>query len=135
MDKKEKPKRTDSQNRALHLWLSMKAEQCRDAGITAQMAFAKTIELEMSPEMMKVIWKEVQKVMLKKTSTTQLNKSNGEIENVAEHLNRFFAEDPFNLEGIEFPHNEHKSDLMEGMKLQENLDYPEEDNQLDKQQF
>jgi hypothetical protein len=68
------------------------------------MAFTETIELEMTQEIMKEIWREVQKALYKKQSTTELSKTGGEIEEITEHLNRFFAE-KFNLPGIEFPKN------------------------------
>tara|TARA_Y100000310_G_scaffold340486_1_gene436429 strand:+ start:1226 stop:1612 length:387 start_codon:yes stop_codon:yes gene_type:complete len=94
-------KRTDSQNRALHLWLSQKAKQCREAGISPKQAFEKTIELEMTEEIMKEIWRTVQRAMYKKISTKDLSKHE-EIEEIVEHLNRFFATE-FNLEGTPFP--------------------------------
>ena len=97
--------RTSQQNAGLHLWLKWKAQQCREAGITVQQVFAKTIELETTPEIMKEIWRSVQKAMLGKKSTTELEKTSDEIADIAEHLNRFFAE-KFNLEGIEFPSQE-----------------------------
>lgn len=97
--------RTEQQNRALHLWFTQKAKQCRDAGVSPRMAFEKTVELEMTPELMKEIWRTVQKALYKKRSTTELAKSTGEIEEIAEHLNRFFAEN-FNLEGIAIPSHE-----------------------------
>ena len=97
--------RTNQQSRALHLWLTQKSQQCRDAGVSPRMAFEKTLELEMTPEMMKEIWRTVQKALLGKKSTTELEKSNGEIEEVAEHLNRFFARH-FNLEGLPIPSHE-----------------------------
>jgi hypothetical protein len=96
--------RTEQQNRALHLWLTQKAQQCRDAGVSPRMAFEKTIELEMTPELMKEIWRTVQKALLGKTSTTELNKT-GEIDDIAEHLNRFFAQH-FGLEGLPIPSHE-----------------------------
>jgi hypothetical protein len=85
----------------MHKWFELKAEQCRNAGVSPRMAFDKTIELEMTPEIMKEIWRSVQKAMYGKKSTTELSKT-GEIEELTEHLNRFFANE-FNLEGIEFP--------------------------------
>jgi len=93
--------RTLSQNRALHLWLTQKAQQCRDAGVTPRMAFEQTIELEMTPEMMKEIWRTVQKALYHKQSTTELDKV-GEIDELVEHLNRFFA-NHFNLPGLPLP--------------------------------
>lgn len=103
----DKPKRTPTQNNALHLWLKLKADQCRDAGVTPRMTFEKSIDIEMTPEIMKDIWKAVQRAMYKKSSTTELTKSQGEINEIVEHLNRFFAEN-FNLEGIEFPRDEER---------------------------
>ena len=88
----KKETRSGQQNNAIHLWYAQKTEQCREHGITLQMVFEKTIDLEMTPQIMKEIWRRVQKAMYKKDSTTQLDKSNGEIEDIAEHLNRFFAE-------------------------------------------
>lgn len=95
--------RTPEQNKALHLWLKQKAEQCRNAGVSPRMAFEKTVELEMTPEIMKEIWRTVQKALYKKSSTTELSKHT-EIDEITDHLNRFFA-DNFNLPGIEFPHD------------------------------
>ena len=98
----ERPTRTDQQNRALHLWLKQKCNQCMESGITPKMTFAKTIDIEMTPQMMKEIWRAVQRVMYKKESTTELLKTEGEFENITEHLNRFFAEQ-FGLDAIPFP--------------------------------
>ena len=100
----EEENRTLAQNASLHYWLRLKAQQCREAGVTVQMAFEKTMELEMTEEIMKTIWHTVQKPLLKKKSTTELNKSDGEIDLVLEHINRFFAEE-FNLEGLPLPHD------------------------------
>ena len=99
--KKETGQRTSAQNRALHLWLSMKAKKCRDAGINPRQVLEKTIELEMTDEQMKEFWRSVQKALYKTKSTKELSKHE-QIEQIAEHLNRFFAEN-FNLEGVEFP--------------------------------
>lgn len=96
--------RTSQQNRAMHLWFKQKADQCRDAGVTVQMAFAKTIELEMTEGVMKEIWRTVQKAIFRKVSTAELTKQ-GEIDEVAEHLNRFFSE-KFNLPGLPIPSHE-----------------------------
>ena len=107
--KPKQKQRTYSQNRALHLWYEQKAEQCRNAGISPRMAFEKTIELEMTAEIMKEIWRAVQKALYKKKSTTELSKGGGEIYNLVEHLNRFFAGEPFNLEGLPLPNDEDKA--------------------------
>jgi hypothetical protein len=97
-------KRTNQQNRALHKWFTLKADQCRAAGVSPRMAFEKTIELEMTPELMKEIWRQVQIALYKKQSTKDLAKS-GEIDELVNHLNRFFAHE-FNLDEIALPSHE-----------------------------
>lgn len=99
--------RTADQNRALHKYFTLKSEQCREAGVTVQLALAKTIELEMTPEMLKEFWRVIQNAMLGKGKSTKNLDKIGEIEQVHEHLERFFAE-KFNLPVIDFPNNPHK---------------------------
>ena len=99
--------RTTDQNAALHLWLSKKAEQCREAGITRQQILSKTIELEVNEHFMKEIWRDVQQAMFKNGKSTKNLEKNGQIDEIYEHLNRFFA-GKFNLPGIEFPSNNEK---------------------------
>jgi len=99
--------RTTDQNSALHLWLTKKAEQCRGAGLTRQQILAKTIELEVNEHFMKEIWRDVQEAMFKNGKSTKNLEKTGQIEEITEHLNRFFAE-KFNLEGIEFPNDPNK---------------------------
>ena len=134
---KPKPKqRTYSQNRALHLWFTQKAEQCREAGISPRMAFEKTIELDMTDVMMKEIWRAVQKALYKKTSTTELSKGNGEIDNLVEHLNRFFAGEPFNLEGLPLPNDEDRAREEMAIPKPPDIEYPEDEEAiLEKQVF
>ena len=94
--------RTESQNNALHLWLHKKVEQCREAGITRQMILSKTMELEVTDEFMKDIWRDVQDAMFKTGRKTRNLDKNGQIDEVYEHLNRFFAE-KFKLPGTDWP--------------------------------
>jgi hypothetical protein len=99
--------RTQDQNSALHLWLTKKAEQCREAGLTRQKILAKTIELEVNEHFMKEIWRDVQEAMFKNGKSTKNLEKNGQIDEIVEHLNRFFAE-KFNLPGTEFPNDPNK---------------------------
>ena len=94
--------RTKDQNSSLHLWFTKKAEQCREAGLTRQQILAKTIELEVNEHFIKEIWRDVQEAMFKNGKSTKNLEKNGQIDEIVEHLNRFFAE-KFHLEGIEFP--------------------------------
>lgn len=126
---KPKKQRTSQQNRALYKFFSLKAEQCRDAGVTAQMAFNKTTELEMNEEIMKSIWKYTQKALYGTDSTADLEKQE-QIDNIYEHLTRFFAE-KFNLEGIPFPHKE-KDEVSAIESMNKGYEYPTEDAPADK---
>lgn len=104
---KQTHERTTDQNRALHKYFALKAEQCRESGVTAQLALSKTIDLEMSPEMMKEFWRVLQNAILQKGKSTKNLAKVGDIEQVHEHLERFFAE-KFNLPGIDFPNDPSK---------------------------
>ena len=118
---KPKKQRTSQQNRALYKFFSLKATQCREAGVTPAMAFKETMELEMTEEIMKSIWKYTQKALYGTDSTADLKKQE-EIDEVHEHLNRFFAE-KFNLEGIDFPHEE-KREVSAIEDMHEGHEYP-----------
>lgn len=93
--------RTQQQNKALHKFFELKSAQCRDAGVSPKMAFERTIDVEFTPEMMKEVFRAIMKAMYGKRSSTELAKI-GEIDDVVQHINRFFAEQ-FGLEGIELP--------------------------------
>lgn len=125
----EPKKRTDQQNKALHLWLKMKSDQCREAGVTVQMMFEKTIELEMTPTILKEKWKETQQRMYGTDSTTKLLKGEGQIEEMAEHFNRFFAEE-FNLPGLPIPSRE-KEEFISTLEATKDAPYPENENKED----
>jgi hypothetical protein len=99
--------RTEIQNNSLHLWLHKKTEQCREAGITRQMILSKTMELEVTDTFMKDIWRDVQDAMFKTGRKTRNLEKVGQIDEVYEHLNRFFAE-KFNLPGTDWPHDQNK---------------------------
>jgi len=123
---KKPPTRTITQNSALHLWYTQKATQCKDAGVTFQMAVSKTIDLDMTPFAMKTIWKYLQKIALGKESTTELSKIE-DIEYMVNHLNLYFAE-KCNLPDIPFPSDEERQkEMLYGYKTKagEMENYPE----------
>lgn len=105
--KKTTKERTDPQNNSLHLWLHKKTEQCREAGVTRQMILSKTMELEVTEEFMKDIWRDVQDAMFKIGRKTRNLDKNGQIDEISEHLNRFFAKH-WNLPGTDWPNDPNK---------------------------
>lgn len=84
-------KRTVQQNNALHLWFQQLADALNEKGITAQQIFSRPVENFWTPEIVKEIWRKVQKAMFGKRSTTQLFKT-GEIDKVYDVLNKLISE-------------------------------------------
>lgn len=100
--------RTDQQNKALHVYLGHVAQALNDAGYTVQKALEHRMELDWTPELAKeLIWRPLQKALLGKKSTTELEKT-GEIDQVYEHLTRYLGE-KLHIEHIEWPHLEAES--------------------------
>lgn len=96
------PKRTSSQNRALHLWYGMVASELNNAGYTVQMILEKKVDLDFTADIVKdMLWKPAQRALLKKTSTTKLAKQE-EIDLVYDHLCRHLGE-KFGIEVPPFP--------------------------------
>ncbi len=100
--------RTPDQNAALHLWYELVARELNEAGHTVQIVLEKKIDLDWTKDMVKeLLWRPAQKAILKKKSTTKLEKI-GEIDTVFDHLNRHLGE-KFGIH-IPFPNKETKND-------------------------
>lgn len=91
--KKYIPKpRTDQQNRALHLWFQLVADELNNAGYTVQLVLQQKMDLDWDKNSVKeLLWRSAQKALLKKRSTTELSKQE-DIDRVFEHLNRHLGE-------------------------------------------
>lgn len=83
-------KRTLRQNASLHLWFSLVAQELNSAGLNVQQTLYGGIELDWTPELVKAVWRQVQKTKLGKESTTELTTK--EIDAVYEELNRWLAQ-------------------------------------------
>lgn len=84
--------RTAQQNRALHLWFEMLAQEFNGAGYTVQLVLSKKIDLDWDKGKIKeLLWRPAQQAILGKKSTTELSKQE-DIDRVYEHLNRHLAE-------------------------------------------
>lgn len=69
--------RTEQQNRALHKYLSMVAQELQNQGQTMQDVVKKITKVEIIPttyNLKEIVWREIQKVHLGKESTTELTK-------------------------------------------------------------
>lgn len=99
--------RTVAQNKALHVFFSLLAKELNGAGLDMRTVLKPGVEIPWSPILVKDhLWKPLQKAVLKKESTTQLNKQM-EIDKVHEVLMRHLGE-KFGLEYVEFPFDKEK---------------------------
>ena len=84
-------KRTNRQNRALHLMFKLLADELNDAGLDLRKTLRQDIEIPWNGDMVKeYIWRPVQQAQLGKKSTTQL--SSKDVDKVFETINRHLAE-------------------------------------------
>lgn len=100
---KEENKRTTRQNNALHKLFDLMSEKCEKEGITVSMivgALKNGVDICPTPQFLKDLWKTMQEILLKKSSTTDLNKVN-EIDLVYEAWCKFWG-DRFGIY-VEFP--------------------------------
>lgn len=94
--------RTPSQNNALHLGLTMLAENLNLAGLDMKKVLKPSVDIDWDMESVKeYLFKPILKARFGKDSTTKLKKI-GEIEEVWQTMFRFLGE-KFGLEYIEFP--------------------------------
>ena len=85
-------KRTAAQNNALRLYFMWLATEMNLAGYTVQMVLKQKMDLDWTPEMVKdLLWRPAQQAILKKKSTTELNKQQ-DIDLIYDHLNRHISE-------------------------------------------
>ncbi len=84
--------RTDRQNKALHLYFTLLAEEMNNAGYTVQLVLKEKIDLDWTPEMIKeLLWRPAQIAIIGKKSTTELDKVEN-ITTIYDHLNRHIGE-------------------------------------------
>lgn len=107
--------RTLRQNRAMHLWFSKVAQELNAGGYSVKQVLEKKIEIEWTQDLVKeALWRPVQKVTVRKNSTTKLRKSQ-EIDIVYDHLNRFLGEN-FGIY-VEWPHFESEEAYVKATSL------------------
>lgn len=96
--------RTSQQNKALHVLFQLLADTLNDAGLEMKKVLSeKEVDIPWNETTIKeCLWKPLQKAMLHKTSTTELEKK--EVDDVFNVLNRHLGE-KFGI-NIEFPSEE-----------------------------
>lgn len=108
--KKELPTRTESQNRALWLFLSLLANSLNSAGLEMRHILKPTYHIPWTKDLCHdLLWIPIQKALFKTTSTKELTKSE-QIEKVHEIIMRELGE-KHGLEYISFP----SAEQLEGM--------------------
>jgi hypothetical protein len=63
--------RTIQQNKMLHALFKQIAGKCNESGITVQQLISETFEIEVTPEIVKSITKQLTDKIIKKSSTTK----------------------------------------------------------------
>ncbi len=100
-----KPRRTERQNRAIHLFFTQLADALNEAGYSVQKILSKKMDIDWNPDYVKeLLWRPAQKAIVHKKSTTELRRGE-EIDLIYDHLVRHLGEE-FTLEVPEFPHYE-----------------------------
>ena len=83
--------RTNQQNKSLHLWFQMLADELNGAGWDMRKTLKPEVEIPWSKESIKnFLWRPVQEVYLNKKSTTELTTK--DIDAIWEILNRHLGE-------------------------------------------
>ena len=90
--KKEIVRRTNQQNKSLHVWFGLLANELNAGGYTVQMVLKQKMDLDWDGEKVKeLLWRPAQRAILRKVSTTELKKIS-DIDTVYDHLNRHLGE-------------------------------------------
>ncbi len=101
--------RTSQQNKSLHLYLSMVARELQNQGQTMQDVVKAIRKVEILPtdkNLKELVWREIQKVVVQKESTTELAKN--EVDEVYEVMSAWLAKE-FQID-IPFPHDPDRID-------------------------
>jgi hypothetical protein len=121
-------KRTDQQNRSLHLLFSQIADACNEKGIAFYQLVKDPMEIPCTPENIKMLWKRLQEFMFGKKSTTELKKT-GEIDELYAKFSKIISDKTKGEVLIPpFPHNKDK--VKEERELRQSIEYPTEESNL-----
>src|SRR4030066_179054 len=88
--KKKIDTRTLTQNSALHLYFKLLSDELINQGTDLRELVKEGVDIIPTPEAVKLLWKQLQKAMLDKESTTQLTKQ--EVDKVYEVFSKLISE-------------------------------------------
>lgn len=90
-DEKKHPKRTNQQNKALHVLFQLLANELNNAGLDMRKTLKPGVEIPWQPGGIKeYLWRPIQEAQLNKKSTTELTTK--EIDEVFDTLNRYLGD-------------------------------------------
>lgn len=97
-----KKQRTQQQNRALHKWFELLADELNSAGLDQRKVLKPSISIPWAKQSVKEqLWRPIQKALFEKKSTTELLKQE-EIDKIFDVINKHLGE-RFGLEVPHFP--------------------------------
>ena len=106
MSEESEETRTLQQNKAIHLMNNWIADELNNAGLDIRKVIKPTMEIPWTPTAVKeYIVKPIMKSMYNKDSTTELNKSNKEIEHLYDVIMRNLGQ-MFGIEYRKFPNEQ-----------------------------
>lgn len=112
-------KRTDAQNSAYWLWLTMIEKEAENQGVTWDMVLQNVNQLRVTKENVHEAVKQLTKALWGITSTTQLEKQ-GHFDVIIDHVTDLFGK--VGLELPPFPHEENKgNDTLNSLELKKKL--------------
>lgn len=104
--------RTEQQNKAIHLYLTWVARELQNQGQTMQNVVKAITKVEITPTMQNIkelVWREIQKTMFEKESTTFLTKH--EVDEVYRVMSMWLSKN-FGID-LPFPNDEDISPLLD----------------------
>ena len=119
--KEKESQRSIKQNKALHVYFQEISEELNARGIDVQTFLKTGISVPFTPELVKeLLWKSVQKIMLQKNRTRDLNMED-DITRIYEVMNRHLSEHPKFKKHIPFPNkksrDEKSSEIIKEFKV------------------
>lgn len=96
-------RRTLTQNKAVHKWFALKAEQLNECGLTMRVVLEPEMDIDWTPHSFKEYFKKFEEKMYGKKSTAELTTT--EINKIYLEIEKNLGE-RFHVESIAFPTNE-----------------------------